>query len=187
MVNHFGYPPSMDPPILRDLPSLAASPMHQRPPGPGCEWGPQRERSHDPTPARPVGSRGEVGIPNSKYHEKPNASANIIKNVIKYHQLSRGFTIHNKISSITIKMVFDHVNLYRFTTWTDQCNWCLNTVTWTHWISTLVNFDYSDEQSESYAGGQMIVLHSHFIHQVGWELEHVSNHPHGVAMSPSTK
>ena len=138
-----------------------------------------------PNTLRPVGSRGEVGIPNSKYHEKPNASANIIKNVIKYHQVSRGFTIHNKISSITIKMVFDHVNLYIYhVNWS---MWCLNTVTWTHWISTLVNFDYSDEHSESYAGGQMIVLHSHFIHQVGWELEHVSHHPHGVAMSPSTK
>ena len=33
---------------------LAASPMHQRPLGPGCEWGPQREWSHDPTPSKPV-------------------------------------------------------------------------------------------------------------------------------------
>jgi hypothetical protein len=38
---------------------------------------------------------------------------------------------------------------------------------------------------QNYAGGQMHVLQSHSIHQAGWE--YVSNHPNGVAMSPSTK
>ena len=140
--------------------SPAASPMHQRPPGPGCEWGPQRAWSHDPTPW----GRGRW---TQNMMRSQISSSNIIK------QISHGFTI------------FISTNMRRWWIYSMWSGWWLQP-----FLTSLKNIGQFWllgwwALRQNYAGGQMHVLQSHSIHQAGWEIEYVSNHPNGVAMSPS--